>query len=187
MGLPDRILLFLYSLAIMIFAGFVISIALPVFYSEAQLIQIIHLLRSDVWVYGTLIGMGVLFILISIRLIWISLRRSSGLEPGIDRTNDFGAIRISLSTIKEIAINAGRTVEGVHDLTAQVYFNETDSKVGIALKMVVDGKTQIQKLSESLQENVKNQVESIAGVTVAYVSIYVSKTMKSDQKTLRVS
>lgn len=188
MGLPDRILLFLYSLSVAIFAGYVVCFTLPVFYSEAELIQIIEISRMDAWANGTMIGIGVLFILLSLRLIWLSVKRSTGLEPGIDRANDMGAIRISLNTIKEIAINAGRKVKGVHDLTARVYFDEKESKVGIGLKMIVDGKTQIQQLSESLQKSVKNQVETIAGVEVDHVSVYVSRTMKSDQKkSLRVS
>ncbi len=187
MGVTDRILLSIYSLAIGLIALFGAIIGLPVLFGEEEIIQWIRTVHGDVWFHVLLIGFSLLFFLVSLRLIWVSLHRNSSIDKGIDQETEIGNVHISLTTIEEIVISSAQRVKGVHDLTARVYYDKENSSLSIGLKMVIDGKIPIQSLSKELQQVVKDQVETIAGVEVDQVSIYVAQTKKPSQKRLRVS
>lgn len=191
MGVTDRILLFVYSFVIgllallgAIFGGF---FGIPTIWGEAEIFQFIRGVHGNLWFSVPVMSFSILFLLVSVRMIWVSLNRSSSSDKGIDQETEIGSIHISLTTIEEIVISSAKRVKGVHDLTARVYYDREESNLSIGLKMVIDGKIPIQSLSEELQKVVKNHVETIAGVEVDQVSIYIAQTKKSSQNRLRVS
>lgn len=187
MGLSNRVLLFLFSFCVAVLAIFGVSLGLPFLFQEEQIIDAVQILYGDVWSHVVIVSMSLVMFLLSLHFLWVSFRQRRGIDPGIDRTTEIGEIRISIYAIEEIAMSAGKTVKGVHDLAARVYLDEKESTVRIGLKMIVDGKTPLQQLSETLQQTVKEKVENVAGVEVDQVSVYVSRTKKTDQKNVRVS
>lgn len=191
MGVLDRLLLFIYSflLTVLSLLGVItgVTVGLAVAVGKEEILQFVSTMYGNVWFGSGLISFSVLFFFLSLRFLWVSVKRNNMTSKGIDQENDLGSIHISLTTIEEIVISSAKRVKGVHDLTARVYFDVERSMLSIGLKMVIDGKIPIQSLSKELQEVVKNQVEKIAGVEVDQVSVYIAQTKKSSQNRLRVS
>ncbi|TCS96384.1 alkaline shock response membrane anchor protein AmaP [Hazenella coriacea] len=186
MGWLDRLLLLLYSLGIAALAvfGFLFSFQLLVGPEEIQ--SGLTQFNDDPSLRWAIAGVSLFVFIISLRFIFKAVIKQKEIDSGVDRETEIGHIRISLRSIESIAAKAARRVKGVRDLTARVRHRTNDSSVGIGLKIVVDGETPIQHLSEQLQLVVKEQVEQIAGVQVDQVSVYVAQTIQPDKSRVRV-
>ncbi|SFJ31070.1 alkaline shock response membrane anchor protein AmaP [Thermoflavimicrobium dichotomicum] len=185
MGLWDRLLLFLFSLGVAALAITGILIGCDLFIDPKKASEAILLLDRDVTLNISVVGVSVFVLLISLYFIsWGIFRRSA--NAGVDQLTEIGNIRISLETIENIAVKAARRVKGVRDLSARIRHNIKTSSVDIGLKIIVDGETPIQQVSEQLQRTVKDQVETIAGVAVDQVPVYVAKTIQANRAKIRV-
>jgi uncharacterized alkaline shock family protein YloU len=187
MGVSNRILLFVFSLSMAALAVCGVSLGLPWFFPTQEVKEVVEWIHGDLLLQIAIIVVSFLVFIISLNFLWVSIKPTRKVDPGIDRESEIGIVRISLLAIEEIATTAGKAVKGVHALTARVHLDDTAESLQIGLKMAVDGKEPIQQLSESLQQKVREQVESIAGVSVSQVSIYVSQTMANEKKRVRVS
>jgi uncharacterized alkaline shock family protein YloU len=174
----DKLLLFLYSLAIGVCAVVVFSVGFNWFPQD-------WLLRFIQDVYGGTIGLlqGVLIavsaavFLISLRFFYISLRRTNASAASIDQRTDFGDIRISLETVENLALKAAGRQRGVKDLRARIRVGEAG--IDISLRAVADGETSIPTLSEEIQRAVKAHVEEITGIPVSGVSVFVANIIQT--------
>lgn len=187
MGVFDRILLFVYSFAIVLLTMFGIVVGFSTLFGVQAVEQYIQEIQSLDQFLVLAVGFCILFLLLSFRIVWISFKRGNTYDNGIDQETEIGSVHISLLTIEEIVIRSAKRVKGVHDLKARVYYDPKESNLSIGLKIIIDGKTPIQSLSEELQRVVKEQVETIAGVDVDQVSVFVAQTKKPSQNRLRVS
>lgn len=161
MGVLDRFLLFLFSLAV----------ALLSILTGAQIFG------YDMWnqlVSGypleTFAGALVLF-LISLRFLFF--RRGASKEPqAITHKTEHGDVRISLQTLENLADRAARLVKGVSDLKTKV--RPSEAGIRIAIRVSVDPDLDIPQITTSVQQKVKDYVESTAGITVQNVAVYVN-------------
>lgn len=172
----DRILLFVYSLCVGILAVYALVLAsalIPMEDSRRFLDNIYH----DVGTAYPMIAISLLFLLISIRFFAISVKRGKGQAPSIDQRTDFGDIRISMETVENLALKAASRHRGVKDLKARVSVN--DSGLEIVIRTVVDGESSIPELTEEVQRAVKEHIEEITGIPVAFVSVFVANVISS--------
>lgn len=186
MGLLDRLLLFLFSIGFAALAVFGFLAGLEILIGPRELTDGIREFYQDPGLRWAVAGVSLFVFIISLRLLSIGLMKDRAMDPGVDRQTEIGHIRISLKTIESLAVKAARRVRGIRDLTARVRYSEHHSSVGIGMKIIVDGETPIQELSEQLQLTVKEQVEKIAGVGVDQVSVYVAQTIQPDKSRVRV-
>ncbi|RAL26560.1 alkaline shock response membrane anchor protein AmaP [Thermoflavimicrobium daqui] len=185
MGLWDRLLLFIYSLGIAALAITTILTGFHLFISPQEASQAILLLDKDLALNISVIGVSIFVLLVSLRFLGFGLLKISK-DAGVDRVTEIGNIRISLETIENVAVKSARRVRGVRDLTARIRHDAKTSTVDIGLKIIVDGEIPIQEVSEQLQRTVKDQVETIAGVHVDQVPVYVAKTIQANRAKIRV-
>lgn len=186
MGWLDRLLLLLYSIGIAALAVFGFLFGFQLFISPEVVQSGLKQFYDDSSLQWAIAGVSLFVFLISVRFIIKSMIKQKEIDSGVNRETEIGHIRVSLRSIESIAAKAARRVKGVRDLTARVRHRVNDPSVGIGLKIVVDGETPIQHLSEQLQLVVKEQVEQIAGVDVDQVSVYVAQTIQPDKSRVRV-
>ncbi|TLS52999.1 alkaline shock response membrane anchor protein AmaP [Paenibacillus antri] len=179
----DKLFLFLYSVAILIFSGIGLIVSMewvaPAF--AESFVDAIYMTGPAK--YAAIAVCAALFLL-SIRFLFVSLRKSRERSGSIDQRTEFGDIRISLETVENLALKAANRVRGVKDLRARVRVD--DSGLDIQLRSVVDGESSIQQLTEEMQRGVKEHVEDITGIPVATVTVYVANVVQSQTFKARV-
>jgi len=173
----DRLLLCLYSLvigALSVAALFIVGRGVP----EKRAAGWLHELYTVLpWLQAVLIAVCAAVFLISLRFLYVSLRRGSASAPSIDQRNEFGDIRISLETVENLALKAASRQRGVKDLRARIRIAE--SGLDIMLRTVVDGETSIPALTEEIQRSVKEHVEEITGIPVSGVTVFVANVIQT--------
>lgn len=172
----DRIFLFIYSLVSGIFAFYILVVALewipnPDGGAFGSFIETIR----DEWIAFVLL---LIYILLSLRLLYLSLRRTRTYPSSIDQRTSMGDIRISLDAIENLSLKAASRVRGTRELKSSVKFD--NSGLAITIRTLVDGDTNIPQLTEEVQSNVKRYLEEITGIPVSYVSVYVANVTSTN-------
>lgn len=179
----DRLLLFVYSILIGFCSVIVLLISLEwITNSAAQ--NYLNLVYTDLNVSIPLIVIGCITLLVSLRFLYISLRRSKRNAPSIDQRTDYGDICISLETIENLSLKSATRIRGVKDLKIKVKIS--DVGLEILIRTVVDGESPIPQLTEDVQRSVKEYVEEITGIPVAVVSVYVANIIHTNSLKSRV-
>lgn len=173
----DRLLLFLYSIAVLFAAVVLLLSATGIISTQTTERFVSDVLFNDLDMAILFIIITSLFALISIRLLYVSLRRAKTAVPSIDQRTEFGDIRISIETVENLALKAAGRSRGVRDLRARVQISQ--SGLEVIIRSVVDGDQSIPVLTEEMQSNVKQYVEEITGIPVASVSVYVANIQQS--------
>ncbi len=153
MKIIDKFLLFIYSTAVVIFSGYVIYLT-AVFQNFTDAAASYERLIGFQWP-GYVFGLvAALLILISMRFIYISLRRGKGGAPSIDQRNEFGEVSISIDTVENLALNAASRIRGVKDLKTRVHVS--NAGLDISIRALVDGEIAIPGLSEECNAMLKS-------------------------------
>lgn len=178
----DRLLLFVYSLVVGIITFYLFILSFQWIGNE-PFIGFIYDLQDLTWILITTIIVSALFILMSLRILYLTVR-SGRSAPSIDQRTDFGDIRISVETVENLSLKTATRVKGTKDIKARVQVNETGLE--ITIRTIVDGESSIPELTEELQRTVKHQLEEITGIPVASVSVYVANIIQSQSFKSRV-
>ncbi|MFC4302644.1 alkaline shock response membrane anchor protein AmaP [Cohnella boryungensis] len=173
----DRLLLFLYSLAIAA-ASIVAIVAASGGFSEKWLMEVVADFTGDVRaVQASVIGAAIVLLLISLRLFVVSIRRDGNSSPSINQRTEHGDIRISVETVENLALKAASRTRGVKDLRARVRVSEAG--LGILIRAFVEGEGSIPAMSEEMQRTVSQQVEEATGIPVAEVSVFIANVTQA--------
>jgi uncharacterized alkaline shock family protein YloU len=173
----DRLLLFLYSVVIGI-ASIVAIVAASGGFSEEWLKEVVSDFTGDVRaVQGSVIGAGIILLLLSIRFFVVSVRRDGNSAPSINQRTEHGDIRISVETVENLALKAASRTRGVKDLRARVRVSEAG--LGILIKAFVEGEGSIPTMSEEMQRTVSQQIEEATGIPVAEVSVFIANVTQA--------
>lgn len=105
--------------------------------------------------------------------------------------NSIGVIKISDDVITVIAGIAASEINGVYPLfgannnnslnkkiiSKGIKVTVSDNKTSINISVAVDYGIKIPQIIRELQENVKNQIETFAGVKIEEINVYVQKIL----------
>ncbi|MBP1989041.1 alkaline shock response membrane anchor protein AmaP [Paenibacillus eucommiae] len=174
--LVDKLLLFLYSLFVFLASCALLFAAWNWIPMNTSMDAIDILYHEKVPAYTT-IAVMLAVLLISLRFLYISLRRDRSQAPSIDQRTEFGDIRISLETVENLCLKVAARSRGVKDLRARVKVNQ--SGLEIVIRTVVDGESSIPELTEEMQGTVKGYIEEITGIPVASVTVFVANIVQS--------
>ncbi|MDQ1909525.1 alkaline shock response membrane anchor protein AmaP [Paenibacillus sp. GD4] len=172
----DRLLLVLYSLAVLLVSLVVLTAAFGLI-SFNQAGNFAHDVYYDLDTALVFISATVIIALLSIRFLYISLRRGRAAVPSIDQRNEFGDIRISLETVENLSLKAANRTRGVRDLRSRVRVNQAGLELEI--RAIVEGDSPIPQLTEEMQSNVKQHIEDITGIPVASVTVFIANIAPS--------
>ncbi|TFE29896.1 alkaline shock response membrane anchor protein AmaP [Cohnella luojiensis] len=175
--LLDRLLLFLYSVAIGA-ASIIAIVAASGGFSVKWLNEVVSEFTGDSRVVqGSVIGVAIIVLLISMRFFVLSIRRDGNSAPSINQRTEHGDIRISVETVENLALKAASRTKGVKDLRARVRVSEAG--LGILIRAFVDGEGSIPTLSEEMQRTVSQQIEEATGIPVAEVSVFIANVTQA--------
>ncbi|MFY0543259.1 alkaline shock response membrane anchor protein AmaP [Brevibacillus sp. H7] len=181
MNLFDRFILTIYSFALIVLSCIMIGVTSGLIPADYVRPYVEQMLSGTQMAY---LIVAVIFLVVSLRFFFSSFRRQKRKgEKGIRQHSDLGEVNITLQTIQTIAERAARRIKGVRDLKTSVKAVESGNI--IALRVSVDGETPLPELTQKMQYDVKNQVESIAGVAIAEVSVIVTEVAQPDHYTVR--
>ncbi|MGG1600248.1 alkaline shock response membrane anchor protein AmaP [Paenibacillus naphthalenovorans] len=172
----DRLLLLLFSGIIFIASVVLLFLAfglIPLIAAE----NFVHDIYYDMDTAVIFIPVTIAVFLISIRFLYLAVRRGKSDVPSIDQRTDFGDIRISLDTVENLALKAAGRTRGVKDLRSRVKVNQAGLE--FVIRVIVDGESSIPALTEEIQGNVKNHIEDITGIPVAHVTVFVANIQQS--------
>lgn len=173
----DRLLLFLYSIAIAV-ASVVAIIAASGGLSEKWMTEVVYDFTGEVRaVQISVIVAGIILLLLSVRFFVLSVRRDSHSAPSINQRTEHGDIRISVETVENLALKAASRTRGVKDLRARVRVSEAG--LGILIKAFVEGDGSIPAMSEEMQRTVSQQIEEATGIPVAEVSVFIANVTQA--------
>lgn len=173
----DRLLLFLYSLAIGT-ASILAIVAASGGFSEKWLQDVVSEFTGESRVVqGSVIGISILVLLISLRFLVVSISRDGNSAPSINQRTEHGDIRISVETVENLALKAASRTRGVKDLRARVRVSEAG--LGILIRAFVEGEGSIPAMSEEMQRTVSQQIEEATGIPVAEVSVFIANVTQA--------
>jgi uncharacterized alkaline shock family protein YloU len=173
----DRLLLFLYSVAVGALAILAILAASGVFETSSLTRFVQDLAGASRDVQGAVIGISAVILLASLRFFIVSVRRAGASAPSIIQKTDHGDIRISVETVENLALKAASRTRGVKDLKTRV--RVADAGLQIMIRAFIDGDGSIPAMSEDMQRTVSQQVEEATGIPVAEVSVYIANVTQA--------
>lgn len=168
MGIIDRIVLTIYTLALACLSGLMILVAIAPEWANPQA-WLADALSSG---RGRLvIGLvGTAFFAVSVRLIAVAFKRRGGGQPVIHETS-LGDVRISLDAVENLVRKTARSIKGVREIKAVV----THGKDGLSahLSATISPEVSIPEVSEEIQSSVRQYVKRVVGVDMAEVRLEV--------------
>lgn len=168
MGIVDRIVLTIYTLALAFISGLMIVVAIAPQWAQP------HVWLSQALTHGQgrfVVGLvGVAFFAVSWRLIFFAFRRRGGGQPVVHETS-LGDVRISLDAVENLVRKVARGIKGVREIKAVV----THGKDGLhaALQATISPEVSIPDVSEEIQSAVRQYVKRVVGVEIAEVGLEV--------------
>lgn len=129
-----------------------------------------------------------LFDIALILLILSILFLFSGIKTKRDRrafvrSSNIGEIRISITTLENIALAAAKRLNGVKEPKA--FVNKSEEGVSVVIKTLIISDFNIPELSEEIQVKVKNLIEQSTGIKVSEVKVQI-ENIHTGFKTTRV-
>ncbi|MFD0586804.1 alkaline shock response membrane anchor protein AmaP [Paenibacillus sp. GCM10027627] len=179
----DKLLLFLFSLAIGVVSVFMAALGFGLISREMAFDMLEHLYPFNP-ISITVGVVGIVLFLISLRFFIVSLQRGSSSSQSIDQRTEFGDIRISIETIENLSLKAAAKQRGVKDLKARV--RASDAGLEIVLRAVIDGEHSIPALTEEIQRTVKEHIEEITGLPVINVAVFIANVVQANTFKSRV-
>src|SRR5690606_18962017 len=88
-----------------------------------------------------MIGLAIVFFLISARLFYIAVRRTSASDKSIGRRTEHGEVRISLDSLHHLVLKAAGQVQGLSHTRTRI--RSFDTGLIIELRTAVDGEAAI--------------------------------------------
>lgn len=173
----DRLLLFIFSVAIIVAAAFAVAVAAGAFSLEWLTDVVVQVTGDYRPLQIGVIAVAIVFILISLRFLVLSVGRVNATAPTINQRTEHGDIQISVETVENLALKAASRSKGVKDLRARVRVAEAG--LHITIRAFVDGESSIPTLSEDMQRTVSQQIEETTGIPVSDVTVYIANVTQA--------
>lgn len=125
---------------------------------------------------------GLVLLLASLRLLLSGIKFKQGTET-IIKNDDNGMISISLNAVENLVLKITRDVENVKDVRVKI--KKHDDGISIFLNLIITHDIIIPELTLELQKNVKNFIQSTAGIVVKDVRINVDNIFNPSNKGLQ--
>jgi len=171
MGLLDRILLAFYA-TIMVLASILVILL------SSKLITIDIFRTSIEALYGRWEAglVGTVLLVISLKLLFSGFKTKSISETLVE-SGDLGSVSVSFNAIENLVLKVTQKIEDIKDVKVNV--KDLNSGIAIDMKLVVTSDIIIPELTADLQNDIKEYIETSAGVLVKNVEIKVDNILNS--------
>lgn len=166
MNILDRIILTIYMLAMT-----VIAVCLTVMPFKLIPLDIIDLIKNQLysnWYYSLV---GLLLLIVSVRLLISGIILDNKVKRGIIKPAEFGNIKISVETFESLALRIIKQLSGIKDVKVKIIVINGELIVSARLLVIPD--INIPKIVSEVQTKIKNHIESTTDVSVREVRVSV--------------
>lgn len=177
MGILDRIILTIYTFLLTVLSFGVILLSLRLISTEWVRTSIEGI--AGRWEAGLV---GVIFLLVSLRLLLAGLRSRHSGKSIIHHTN-LGDVHISLDAVENLVEKVTGHTRGVRGVKVSVQY--ADAGVAVVLKIVVSQDTNIPMLTQEIQQRVSESVKETIGIETTDIRVIVNN-ITNDYKAKRV-
>jgi uncharacterized alkaline shock family protein YloU len=115
---------------------------------------------------------AVALLLLGMLGLFVSLARKREPTQVIIGRSEGGQVNISLEAVDDVVRKAALSVNGVREVKTRLKAGKNG--VDVSLRIVIPHDTSVPETSTALQNAVKEQLQAIAGLTVAEISVLVS-------------
>ena len=178
----DRFLLTVYTLIIILGSLFILLISLAAGLGFISLESIQDYILSINWNWQIMVISGViavLFLIVSIKLLFSGVKKPIP-QSALLKNTELGKIRVSYATLDTLTQKAVRSFNEVKDVKSLIIPDMENIRIQIKLLVMPDVK--LPELTMSIQKKVKDYIESLSGIVVNEVQIYVDN-LATVQKT----
>lgn len=140
-----------------------------------DIIGTVRLLTASPWNWRIgliLLAVGALLIIFKMR----ELRR----EQCIAFDNPTGEVAISMDAVEDFIRRAGGEFPAVKSLVPRIHAGADG--IAIAIRVDIWGGTNIPRLSEEMQNAIKNRVQDTLGINVSHVTVSVGKIVSNGEE-----
>lgn len=132
---------------------------------------------------GIILGVSVVFILLSIRCIFFdpTSKQEQKDKQGVLLANDNGKLMISKETIENLVEAVTKEYKEAKDVSSRVEVDKNNN-VNIYVNLVVGSETIIKDLTVDLQNRIKEKVKQSADLEVKEVNITIKKAVQEKQR-----
>ena len=132
---------------------------------------------------GIILGVSVVFILLSIRCIFFdpTSKQEQKDKQGVLLANDNGKLMISKETIENLVESVAKDFKEAESISTRVELDK-DNNVSIFANLIVSSDAVIKNLSVDLQNKIKERVKLATDLEVKEVNITVKKVAQVQEK-----
>lgn len=132
---------------------------------------------------GIILGVSVVFILLSIRCIFFdpTSEQEQKDKQGVLLANDNGKLMISKETIENLVEAVTKEYKEAKDVSSRVELDKNNN-VNIYVNLIVGSETIIKDLTVDLQNRIKEKVKQSADLEVKEVNITIKKAVQEKQR-----
>ncbi len=168
MGIVDRVVLSLYSLALT-FVSFLFLLASFGWQVPRNLIEGAISSASGRTTVGIL---SAFLFLTGIRFIYYGFRKAPA--QAVIHDTGAGEVRISLMAVKSLVTRVAARIAGVREVRAKVWLSPQSTAILVSLDLKVAVDANLPELADKVQKAVSSYVRDIVGVNVESVKVSVS-------------
>lgn len=123
-----------------------------------------------------LLGLSILFILLSIKCIFFDSKSKEEIKErqGVLLQNESGKLLISKETIENLVNSVALNFQNAEDVTTRVEL-DSENNVKVYVNLIVNEEAVIKELSSKLQQKIKEKVKTATDLDVKEVNITVKK------------
>ena len=168
----DRLFVFLLALVVILVSAGVIALS-------TGLVQTWQPVESLVYSSVPAALIGLVALLISLRMLQVSLSRQQKGKQTVITSGELGNVKITLSAIKKLVKDIIKGETEIEDIKCKV--KQQDKGINIFLDLTVASADNISNLAKRLQKEIKEQVAEATGVEVAEIEILVEEVKRQEE------
>ena len=173
MGIPDRIILTLYTFLMAVVAVLVTLCRLDVF-AQRMITEFIGSIHGN-WIY--VIG-GVIMLLVSVRLLIAGLGISSGHSMELS-DGPSGKIHIGKRALEDYIAVLSQEIYGIYNV--KVIAKLEDESINVRINASIEPGINIPETTGEVKNNVKESIKKMTGVEVKDIEVYFKQIKAKEE------
>lgn len=164
MGIPDRIILTLYTFLMAVVSVLTILCSLGVF-PYGSMVDFINNIPGN-WIFA--VG-GVIMLLVSLRLLVTGLGLTAAASLQLSEGED-GKVYVGKSALEEYIAVLSQEIYGVHNV--KVLAKLEDSYINVRINASIEPGINIPEATGEVKANVKESIKKVTGINVKGIEVF---------------
>lgn len=164
MGIPDRIILTLYTFLMAVVAVLVVLCSLSII-SQAAINQFLATIPGN-WEYA--VG-GIIILLVSLRLLIAGIGATS-VSSLILKSSDAGKIFVGKNAIEDYICEIAQEVYGVYNVNCDTKLD--DESISVRINASIEPGINIPETTEEIKYNVRDTIKKVLGMEIKEIELF---------------